>query len=979
MTSKTNFEQKYKSLNKGQKEAVDTIYGPVMVVAGPGTGKTTLLTLRIANILKQTDTKPEQILALTFTDSGAKAMRDKLRDIIGSEATRVGIYTYHSFAEQILRKYNDYFAEFNNFRFISGDDAITLFEDIIDKGDFERIKSTFSPYFNIGKIIQYIQSLKKEFVSPDDVLRLVDQYEEGLRNDPDSYSSRGKSKGEIKVAVLAKFKMVEKMRELATVYGEYEERKRKQKRYDFDDVINVVVKKVETDDTLKYEIAEEYQFVLADEHQDANRSQNKILDFFSVMVDSPNLMVVGDEKQAIFRFQGGTLENFAGFSQKYPDAKVINLKENYRSHQRILDYSFDLMSKRSELLLNKDNLVAKGNDVGEGKIHFFELFDKESECEFVGEKIKTILTDTSDDVAVIYRTNKEKDHLSRVFDVLGISYVSQSDNELFQNRFALEIIYFLKVLANFEDNQNFSKTLCSSIFDLDIGEVQKINKEVSRSEKGVFEILKSNTDPKSKDIVELVSSLGDFALKNEPVRLIEEFARKTAYLKTSDEKLLKEKLDILRSFADIARQVQDKADSTNIKDLNNFIDKAIEYEVKITIPKSEDKSRVNLMTAHKSKGLEYDHVFVVNMTKSDWGKSQHKDAFISLERLLQIEGGTNDDLEDSRKLLYVAMTRARKSLVLTFPRFKSDGKENEVSGFIDEIRGDLLTKEVVEQKYSQKFLAKEIPRDKIKFYQDLFLGESFSVTALNNYLECPNKYLFNNLLRFPFAMSLSLEVGNAVHSALEEYGLLILRKKQHSGETLYTLFEKNLRSRSIRERDVMTIIKQYKEDIVYLGDHFNLGDESLLKPEFKLEYTYPFTYEGDREIFIRGSVDRVDRMGEEYVVTDFKTGKVKSRNEVAGLNASADGNYLRQITFYKMIMERMDRGMNVTRGQIYFVQRNEKEEPVVHSFELTHEMVSELDQKLQNTCKEIMSGEFLLKGCDESDCEFCKLRRTINL
>jgi DNA helicase II / ATP-dependent DNA helicase PcrA len=980
MNSKSIFEEKYNKLNKAQKEAVDTIYGPVMVIAGPGTGKTTLLTIRIANILLKSDTRPEQILALTFTDSGVKAMKDKLREIIGSDALKVNIFTYHSFAEQILRRYNDYFAEFNNFRFISEDDSITLFENIIDQGDFERIKSTFSPYFQVKNIIGYIKELKREFVAVDDLRKYIDSYETSLNDDPSNFSSRGKTKGEVKSTSVSKFKMVDKMRELASVYEEYETQKKSLKYYDFDDVINEVVKKVKSDKDLLSEISEEYQFVLADEHQDANRSQNSILDFFGVLDDAPNLLVVGDEKQAIFRFQGGTLENFVGFKDRYKNAKLITLDENYRSHQSILDYSHDLISKRADLLINKENLNAKGQDLGEGRIKFVTLHDKDSECEFVGKTIKEILEKTENEtVAVIYRQNKEKEGISTVLDILGIPYTSYSDNELFEDRYALEFVTFIKAMSDFYDSQNMIKLLCSSVFNVPIQKIHEINKDIAYKGQSAFEVIKSSEDPEISAIVLSITRLSDFGFKNSPVLLVEEFARTTDYLKVSDPNILSHKLSILRAFADMAKQVIAKQEDANILSIKNFLDKAITYNMKVSIPRDTKESRVSLMTAHKSKGLEFDNVIIVNLTNADWGESKHRNNFIAPGTLFGLESeGSN--LEDSRKLLYVAMTRAKKELILTYPRNKIDGKENEVSGFIGEIRTDIMESIEIDMKATLRFFERSIPKDRLHFYRELFTTSSFSVSAFNNYLECPNRYLFSNMLRFPFAQSLSLYVGDATHEALEDYGNLILRKKEHIGETLYMLFKKHLEQKPIKEKDKKDVLKEYKDSLIAFPDSSGLTDSELLKVENKLEYAYPFSYEGvNYELQIRGYVDRVDKKSDGLYVIDFKTGKPKARNQVAGLTENSDGNYLRQITFYKMIMELMDKEVSVNRGQINFVLLDDKDRRVYHEFELTNDMVSELKCELDRVFSEIMSGEFLLKGCEEDDCEYCKLRKTINI
>ncbi len=339
------FESQYKRLNTRQREAVDTIEGPVMVIAGPGTGKSTILTLRIANILKRTDTPASGILALTFTDAGAKTMKMKLRDIIGSRADEVGIYTYHGFALAVISEFQEHFPHLARAQQITDIETEALFRDILKDKKYAKLRPLGDPDLYISKIIGTISDSKKEAWTPQIIRSFAKEEIKRVENDEDSLSTRGATKGELKADALKRIERCERTILFADVYDEYEVRKQKEKKMDYDDLIFELLKALKHDELLLRLIQEKYLYLLVDEHQDTNDSQNSLIRMIADFFENPNLFVVGDEKQAIYRFQGASVENFLKFQTIWKDMKTISLTDNYRSHQSILDASFGMIEK----------------------------------------------------------------------------------------------------------------------------------------------------------------------------------------------------------------------------------------------------------------------------------------------------------------------------------------------------------------------------------------------------------------------------------------------------------------------------------------------------------------------------------------------------------------------------------------------------------------------------------------------------------
>jgi len=327
------FTEKYSILNKEQKQAVDTIDGPVMIIAGPGTGKTTTLTMRIANILKNTDTSPDSILALTFTQSGVKAMREYLRSIIGTTAYYVNIHTFHSFCTELININPDIFEKEESIKVLSDLERIQLIKNVLNSLDLEILKPFNAPDLYLKDISSSITSLKQENISPKDFENLIYESQKNLDNEIEINPRTKKPYTKF----TKKQKEIDKQKELLTVYKEFLKQIKEIKRIDFEDMINIVVDKMKRDENFRLSLQEKYLYVLVDEYQDTNSSQNEIIKYLTLDVEEPNVFVVGDDDQAIYRFQGASLENILNFKELFPNAIVIALQSNYRSSNTIIE------------------------------------------------------------------------------------------------------------------------------------------------------------------------------------------------------------------------------------------------------------------------------------------------------------------------------------------------------------------------------------------------------------------------------------------------------------------------------------------------------------------------------------------------------------------------------------------------------------------------------------------------------------------
>jgi len=328
MSELKEFEEKYQKLNSLQKEAVDYIEGPVMVVAGPGTGKTQILALRIGNILKNTDTSPDGVLCLTFTNSGVSAMRERLRKYIGVTGSKVVVSTFHSFSMKIIEEFFSVLDLENSPKLMDDSDSIGLIDEILNNNQWQHI----SPRSDAGRHFQDLKSLisllKREGMSPEDFLNEIEKDIKKLEESPESISTRGESKGQIKKDIIRKIESLNRSREVVKFFELYEKVKKEKNLLDYDDVLELAVKIVTLSDEARDSIRERYLYLLIDEHQDSSGIQNEFLKKVWGEVEKPNIFVVGDDRQLIYGFGGASLSYFEGFKHSFGKAKLITLVDN---------------------------------------------------------------------------------------------------------------------------------------------------------------------------------------------------------------------------------------------------------------------------------------------------------------------------------------------------------------------------------------------------------------------------------------------------------------------------------------------------------------------------------------------------------------------------------------------------------------------------------------------------------------------------
>lgn len=921
MTSKAIFEQKYNQLNKSQREAVDTIYGPVMVVAGPGTGKTTVLTLRIANILKIGDAKPDEILALTFTESGARAMREKLRGLIGDVSFEVNIFTFHGFANYIRGLYPENFKKIGERIPASDADKIEVIEYILAHKSFRELRvSDFG--VTISKISGRISDLKRELITSAELRNILDKNEHKERLD-----------------------------EFAVLYEEYEKELEKRKLYDFDDAILELINALKENPVMRAEVRERFQFVLADEHQDANGSQNEILKLFKddTEIDPPNIFVVGDDKQSIFRFQGASLEHFYNFGDQFKGAKKITLEENYRSQKTILEGSHSLISRdgRSHQKLSAN--VAHS----EKEIEIVEYPEYENELAATAKQIKGL----KGSVAVITRHNQTLHDLAPFLDAEDVNYRIAGERSLFESFEYRKLLSLFEALVNPYQGK-LLEALYMGYFAKPIHEVLKLAGDARKERIDAAElILKDDT-----------GSIKDFIAKAKKTPLTEMLKeiREEMYDNISP-KASQESFEVFRSVFDEARKLVVKKRAAKLEDLVSHLNFLEKHRLATLSESIEKKATVELLSVHRSKGLEYDHVYIIDATAKKFGGSGKRGDLLAIPGI-----GIDSELEEERRLLYVAITRARVCVTISYSLTGAKGEESAPAELLSEIDPQFVTRKNGEIYKADLLKSTKKPKEeKIKIFRDTFLSRSFSVSALNNFLDCPWKYFFRNLLLIPDAPEFHTNLGNACHNALK------LFHQDPTRSDLDQVIERSVLAEPFGENELPLALEKANEYIKAYKNSFVPFEEN---EKAHIEKGFSFVYKAkDFEVPITGKIDLAREVEGIFKVIDFKTKKRMTANAIKGLTKSNTGNEWRQLQFYKFLIENALPKSTVSSGMLTFLVPDDNGRMLSESFALTETDKKEIERILAETLDSIYSFEFLGKICEDKDCGYCKLSKVISL
>ena len=988
-------------LNSAQKQAVNIIDGPVMVIAGPGTGKTQIIAARIAKILKTTDTPPDGILALTFTESGAKAMRQRLIDTIGETAYYVNIFTFHSFCSSVIQEFPDRFIISHEMEPLSELERVEIFHQILDKFDFEYIKPINQPFFYTQAIIKSIQDLKREAINPQDFKSILKKEKTNLLKSKLS-----------KTALQDAKKQLSKNQELLQTYTAYQKTLTERGRYDFEDMINLVVDAFKRDKNLLRTYQERLLYFLVDEYQDTNSAQNQVVDLLaSYWGDQANIFVVGDSDQSVFRFQGASLENIISFTKTYPTSTIITLDDNYRSTQTILDTSYHLIQKnhfqiKDIVKITQPKLKSQQKSPG-SKINLVKFPSEILETYWLAQKANQLIAKgiKPSDIAVIFRHNADASDLADMFAKLNIPVDIEGGGNVLQDPLIQKLIILMRAINNSPNNLedlDLFTLLHYQFFEFDSLDILKITRSASQKKTSIINIILSPDFKKlnltnHQIFINFIHQLTQWQQLDSQLTFSEFFE-----VLAKDSGLLDwivsqsdavEKLNRLNSLFSEIKRLNNANHQLN---LNSFL-QALEL-MEINYLKINEKdldiktNSVTLTTAHKAKGKEWSHVFIYKAIDGKWGNNRIRELIKLPQAILKnTDISKKEKNEDERRLFYVALTRAKKKAFITYSERYSaitHIKETIPSMFISELPQKYLKLITPSQAKPKKVLLKFLePINKNNKAKPAFSEKQFlttilkdfklSPTALNTYLTCPYKFKLNNLIRVPRAKQSYLSFGTAVHKALEMFHRQFIHDDKYpSKQYLLNQFKFSLKKEVLINKDHKTRLKQGNQ---ILSAYYNYYQDDFKKPLFTEKffgYGWSKVFLGD--IPLAGKVDRIDWLNQSdktVAVIDYKTGKPKTRNQILGKTKDSQGDYYRQLVFYKLLAQ-LDQNFRpeVVSAELDFVEPVKPGKFKKEQFKINPDDVKQLRQTIKTVMKQIRSLNFS-RTKDRSHCVRCEYQR----
>jgi DNA helicase II / ATP-dependent DNA helicase PcrA len=981
------------ALTPRQKEAVDAIEGPVMVIAGPGTGKTQILTLRIANILKNTDVPADAILALTFTNAAAANMRKRLVSIIGSDAYRVSIFTFHSFANHIIDTYPERFSEYVGRSNASEVERIDIIRSLLDQGRFEIVKPLGEPYHNVPEILRAISHLKREGFTPETFRAWVAEELRLFEERDDIYHEKGVHEGKMKQQAQKALRLIQKNEELAELYRLYQTELARKKRFDFDDSLLMLIGAMEANEDFLRELQEEYQYFLVDEHQDTNGAQNKILTLLATYFERPNLFVVGDEKQAIFRFQGASLANFLYFEKVFKDVRRITLDTNYRSHQGVLDAAQSLIDN-AQTGISAPLVAHSSPKERDLRIKVYEFGADDEELLFLAESVQQQIKDgvPAHEIAVLYRNNRDVDDISDYFERLSIPFLVESGHGVLDDPDIRKLNILLRAVADLTSDDTLAKTLFIGFLGIPVPDAYALLRLARTEKRSVYEVLCSHDacvleSPTAvlglrdklttwKRVAENESFLHLFEAVVRDSGLLEHIQKSTFHTEKFDK--------IVRLFDELKAHVR-RNSFFSLDDYALFLRILEEHNLTLEAKPRHIPNAVRLMTAHRAKGLEFDHVYIVHAYDGHWGGKRSHSYF----HLPYIQGDgavIASDAEDERRLFYVAITRARSEVYISYASVAPDGRDRVPSQFIEEIRQEYRVETDSEAlgyagKRPPLFVVRQgrhgVERYR-EFVREAFFDRGISATALNNFLTCPWKWFYENFFYTQFVPSLHQLKGTAVHGALEDF-FNTRNTDPTTGKTyLLTRFAHYMEDVDLAPPLFERVMRDTRIALEGWYDAHNADWRPVTKNELSIRGVLL-----DENIRLTGKIDKLECLDDrcrDVSVVDYKTGAPKSRNEIEGLTSTAQktpgsGGYKRQLVFYKLLLDRYADGQYRMQDAVLdFIEPNDSGKYKREVFSISDAEGRELEEEIRRVAHEITTLAFWDTRCSDTSCSACALR-----
>lgn len=630
-------------LNDKQKEAVLYNDGPLLIIAGAGAGKTKTLTTKIAYLIEHEHVSPYSILAITFTNKAAKEMKDRLFLTVGNDVKKLTVSTFHSFGLKLLRENYERLGYDKNFVIMDSDDSLTVVKKIIkDMGYDPKI-------YNPKAIRNKISSCKNEMISP---------------------------------AMYERFAVSDYEKVIKEVYEKYQDKLKRNNSVDFDDLLLLPIELFKKNEDLLEKYQDLYRYILIDEYQDTNEAQYILTKLLSERYR--NITCVGDDSQSIYSFRGANYKNILNFEKDYKDAKIILLEQNYRSTSNILDAANAVIKNNKQ---RKDKKLWTARGIGE-KIKYYRAYNEKDEANYVIKKINELINQGVEykDIAVLYRTNAQSRVMEEEMLKENLPYRVVGSFYFYSRKEIKDLIAYLRLIHNYKDNVSLLRVINTPKRGIGLKTIENLTKKADDESISIYEAISSGKELEFKNLIERLREVKENLTLTELIDKVLDATGMKQELESEGSLEAEVRLENLEEFKSITKAFEEQEGSVSLEEFLleiSLVSDVEEYK--------DDPNRISLMTVHSVKGLEFNHVFLIGLEEG---------IFPHMNSLME-----SSDVEEERRLMYVAITRAKDDLHLINARRRTlFGKEqiNPTSRFLNEIPKELLETNAPEEKQEVK-------------------------------------------------------------------------------------------------------------------------------------------------------------------------------------------------------------------------------------------------------------------------------------
>jgi len=869
-----------KKLNKEQLRAVKHEKGPLLIIAGAGTGKTTVITERIKFLIEKKLAKPSEILALTFTEKAAREMQERVDIALPYGYTQMWISTFHSFCDRILRDSALHIGFNPRYKLNTQSESVQFFKKNLFQFDLDYFRPLGNPTKFIDGILQHFSRLQDEDVTPNQYINWV---KSKIKN------RKSKIKDE------ERFEL-KKWRELAEAYKIYDELKAKEGVMDFGDLIVKTLYLFRRRPNVLREYRKRLKYILVDEFQDTNISQNELIKLLAGK--EGNIAVVLDDDQSIYRFRGAAVSNALYFRKNFSKSKIVTLTDNFRSDQEILDSAYRLIQYNNpdrleviEKISKKLKSRIKSEYSFDERVKFIHSGRIENEAEAVAKEIQTLTTDQNltfsyRDFAILVRANNHADPFIRALSRYGIPHQFLGPGRLFKQPEIVDLISFLKILYDLEDSVAMYRLLSLDVLEIDPRDLIKIANFAKWENLTIFEACeKIKNIFVSMDSKEKVSKLVKIILKQQKIinketagQLLYNFLNDSGLilkLLNPDTSRVEKKAKNISKFFDKLKTYETEHEDATVRAVVDWIELATELGESPLVSDIDwnDINAVNILTVHSSKGLEFPIIFLVNLVAQRFPTTERREQIPIPEDLIKEVLPKGDyHVEEERRLFYVGMTRAKEKLYLTASDYYGEGKrKKKLSPFISEALGSKDKTSMAPEKTGSQlsFMDYKPPehytvnnKGKILFPNVTYL----SYSQIETFKICPLHYKLKYIYKLPTPPSSSQSFGNTFHTTMKEFYDIVKKGRKPSLDLMYKILKERWVSTGYLGKGHET--RSYDKAKKFLKHYFkNFFDPKVIP----IQTEQPFSIKIDN-LRVGGKIDRVDKDGNGIHIIDYKTG-----------------------------------------------------------------------------------------------------------